>query len=135
MKQPTITFIINGTTYSLCASDTEAIRKIATVDRQHLVTLLEQVKDQERLSAAVVQQEMDKAKFYSRDATSVPAAGIQPDHKAIKSERLGSGDIDALMARLVLEEKRSRKPALTKRGMYKVIGLFAVFVVLLVLIL
>jgi hypothetical protein len=135
MKQPTITFIINGTTYSLCASDTEAIRKIATVDRQHLVTLLEQVRNQERLSAAMVQQEMDKAKFYSRDATSIPEAGIQPDHKAIKSERLGSGDIDALMARLVLEEKRSRKPALTKRGIYKVISVVAVLIVLLVLIL
>ena len=135
MKQPTIIFIINGTTYSLCASDTKAIRNIPSVDRHHLVTLLEQVKHQERLSVDVVQQEIDKAKFYSRDAKSVPEAGIQPDHKAIKSERLGSGDIDALMARLVLEEKRSRKPALTKRGIYKVIGLFAVFVVLLILIL
>ena len=82
MKQPTITFIINGTTYSLCASDTEAIRNIPSVDRQHLVTLLEQVKDQERRSAAAVQQEMDKARLCSRDATSVPAAGIQPDHKS-----------------------------------------------------
>jgi len=106
-----------------------------SVDRQHLVTLLEQVKSQEMLSVAVVQQEIDKAKFYSRDAKSVPGAGIQPDHKTIKPERLGSGDIDALMARLVLEETRSRKPALTKRGMYKVISLFAVFIVLLILIL
>jgi hypothetical protein len=135
MKQPTITFIINGTTYSLCASDTKAIRNIPTVDRQHLITLLEQVKDQERLSVAAVQQEMDKAKFYSRNATSVPAAAIQPAPNDIKPERLGSGDIDALMARLVLEDKRSRKPALTKRGIYKGIGVFAVLVVLLVFIL
>jgi hypothetical protein len=135
MKQPIITFIINGTTYSLCASDTEAMRKIPSVDRQHLITLLEQVKSQEKLSAAVVQQAMDKAKFYTRDATSVPDAGVQPDHKAIKPERLGSGDIDALMARLVLEEKRNRKPALSKSGMYKVMSLFAVVILLLVLIL
>jgi len=135
MKQPTITFIINGSTYSVCASDTAAIRKISTIDRQHLVTLLEQVKYQESLSAAAVQQAMDKAKFYSRDATSVPAAGIQPDPKDIKPERLGSGDIDALMARLVLEEQRSRKPALSKQGMYKVISVFAVLLVLLVIIL
>jgi hypothetical protein len=134
MKPPKITFIINGTTYSLCASDTEAMRNISSVDRQHLVTLLEKVKSQQSLSATVVQQAMDKAKFYSRDTTSMSDAGIQPDHKAIRSERLGSGDIDALMARLVLEEKRSRKPALTKRGMYKVISLFAVFIMLLVLI-
>lgn len=135
MKQPTITFIINGTTYSLCASDTGAIRKIPAIDRQHLVTLLEQVKDQENLSAAAVQQEMDKARFYSRSPTSVPAAVIQPGQGDIAPERLGGGDIDALMARLVLEDKRSRKPTLTKRGIYKVIGVFAVLVVLLVVIL
>lgn len=135
MKQPTITFIINGSTYSICASDTAAIRKISTIDRQHLVTLLEQVKYQESLSAAAVQQAMDKAKFYSHDATSVTAAAIQPDPKDIKPERLGSGDIDALMARLVLEEQRSRKPALSKRWMYKVISVFAVLLVLLLIIL
>jgi len=106
-----------------------------SVDRQHLVTLLEQVKNQERLSVAVVQQEIDRAKFYPREAKNVAEAGTQPDRKTIKPERLGSGDIDALMARLVLEEKRSRKPALTKRGMYKGISLFAVFIVLLVLLL
>jgi len=97
--------------------------------------LLEQVKHQESLSAAAVQQAMDKTKFYSRSATSVPAAGSQPEHKDIKPERLGSGDIDALMARLVLEEKRSRKPGLTNRTLYKVISVFAVLVVLLVFIL
>lgn len=134
MKQPTITCIINGSTYSLCASDTAAIRKIPTIDRQHLVTLLEQVKYQESLSAVAVQQAMDKAKFSSRDAAIVPAAGIQPDPKDIKPERLGRGDIDALMARLVLEEQRSRKPALSKRGVYKVISVFAVLVVFLVII-
>ena len=135
MKQPTIIFIINGTTYSLCASDTEAIRNIPSSDRQHLITLLEQVKIQEKLSVAVVQQQIDKGKFYTRDAKRVPEAGTQPDHKTNKPERLGSGDIDAVMAQLVVEEKRSRKPALTKLGMYKVIGWFAAFIVFLVLIL
>jgi hypothetical protein len=39
------------------------------------------------------------------------------------------------MARLVLEEKRSRKPALTKSGIYKAVSVVAVFVLLLVFIL
>jgi hypothetical protein len=55
MKQPTITFILHGTTYSLCASDTEAIRNISANDRQQLIALLEQIKYQESLSAAAVQ--------------------------------------------------------------------------------
>jgi hypothetical protein len=135
MKQPTITFIISGTTYSLCASDTDAIRKLPAIDRQHLVTLLEQVKYQESLSVAAVQKLVDKATLHSRSATSIPATGIQPGYKDTKPERLGSGDIDALMARLVLEEKRSRKPAVTKGGIYKAIGVFVVLVVLLVFIL
>jgi hypothetical protein len=134
MKQPTITFIINGSTYSLCASDPEAIRKIPTVDRQHLITLLEQVKYQKSLSLAAVQQVVDKAKFHSLSATGVTDAGSQPGHKDVKPDRLGSGDIDTLMARLVLEEKRSRKPGLTKRGIYKAVSVFAVLVVLLVFI-
>jgi hypothetical protein len=99
------------------------------------VTLLEQVKYQESLSVAAVQKLVDKATLHSRSATNIPATGIQPGHKDTKPERLGSGDIDALMARLVLEEKRSRKPAVTKRGIYKAIGVFVVLVVLLVFIL
>lgn len=135
MKQPTITFIINGTTYRLCASDTEAIRNIPATDRQHLLRLLEQVKYQESLSPAVVQQGADKAEVYSRSAANVPAAGIQPGQKELKPERPGSGDIDALMARLVLEDKRNRKPALTKSAIYKVVAICTVLVVLLVIIL
>jgi hypothetical protein len=135
MKQPKITFTINGAVYSLSASDTEAIRKIPASDRQHLVVLLEQVKYQESLSTAAVQQAVDKAKRYSRSATSVPAVSMQPGQKGGNAERLGNGDVDALMARLVLEEKRSRKPAPTKRGVYKVIGVCAVVAVLLVVML
>jgi hypothetical protein len=135
MKQPTITFLINGTTYRLCASDTEAIRNIPAIDRQHLVRLLEQVKYQESLSVAVNQPVVDKVEASSRSAANVPAAGIQAGHKELKPERPGSGDIDALMARLVLEDKHSRKPALTKGGIYKVIGICAVLVVFLVFIL
>jgi hypothetical protein len=135
MKQPKITFTINGAVYSLSASDTDAIRKIPPGDRQHLIALLEQVKYQESLSLAAVQQAVDKARLHSRAAAGIPAAGVQPGQVKGHAERLGSGDIDALMARLVLEEKRSRKPAPTKRGVYKVIGVGAVLAVLLVLML
>jgi hypothetical protein len=78
---------------------------------------------------------VDKTNVYSRSATSAPAAGIQSGHNDVKPERLGSGDIDALMARLVVEDNRNRKPVLTKHGIYKAIGALAVIVVLFVFIL
>jgi hypothetical protein len=133
MKQPKITFTINGAVYSLSAGDTDAIRKIPPDDRQHLIALLEQVKYQESLSAAAVQHAVDRARLHSRASTGAPTAGIPLGQQTGKAERLGSGDIDALMARLVLEEKRTRKPAPTKSGVYKVIGVCAVLAVLLAL--
>ena len=42
--------------------------------------------------------------------------------------------VDALMARLVMEENRNRKPALTRQGMYKwVLGSAAIIILLLLL--
>lgn len=135
MEHPTITFIINGNTYSLCAGDIEAIRKISKYDRQQLITLLETVKQQERLAQVAVQHAADKVKISSQTTTKVPEAGNTLAHQAIKPERLRSGDVDDLMARLIQEEKRNKKPGLTKQSLYKLIGGFSVIVILLVLIL
>ncbi len=135
MEQATITFIINGKTYSLCASDIETIRKIPDADRQQLITLLGAVKQYDRLVQADVQQVADKVKIFSQAATNAPEAGNMLDHHNIEPERLGSGDADDLMARLILEEKRKQKPGLTKQTIYKFIGGVAVIVIILVLIL
>ena len=135
MEQPTITFVVSGNTYSLCAGDNAAISKISAVDRQHLITLLDAVKLQETLSQASVQRAMDKAKLTLRSTTDTRESGSPPAHNDINPERLGSGDVDALMARLIVEEEHNKKPGLTKQGLYKVVAGFAVFVFLLVLIL
>jgi hypothetical protein len=87
--------------------------------------LLEQVKTGK--AACGGGQQNRQGKFYTRDAKRVPEAGTSLTIKPNLS-------VSAAATDMVLEERRSRKPAVTKRGMYKVIGLFAVFVVLLVLI-
>ena len=36
-----------------------------------------------------------------------------------KPERLGAGDVDALMAKLIAEEKQNKRPGITKSDIYK----------------
>jgi hypothetical protein len=125
MEQAAIIFIVNGKTFSLRPGDSAALGAIPPAERQQLLALLEALKAQEDRARALVQGAVDRARATSRPAH---AAGTPPP------ERLGSGDVDALMARLVMEENRNRKPGPTRQDLYKwVLGL-AVAVVLLVLV-
>ena len=134
MEQSKITFIINSKTYSLRANDAEAIRDIPSADRQQLILLLEAIKQQDAIAQAAVQNAVDRARTSSGLPFNRPASGDVLDHKVPKPERLGSGDVDALMARLVMEEKRDKKPGLTTQDLVKwVVGL-TVAIILLVLI-
>lgn len=130
MKQA-ITFIINGKTYSFSAGNIDAIGTIRSADRQQLMTLLEAVKSYERRSQAVVQQAVEKVRTASRPLTNVDQAGGQ---QLSQSERLTAADTDALVARLMLEEKRSQKPVLTKKSLYKFVAGFAALVIVLILV-
>ena len=115
MNQPAITVIINNNSYSLSANNLEAIRRIPTADRQHLIALLELVKQQQ-------------------SATQSPP--VRPiTTESSRSERLGSGDVDSLMAQLIMEEKSQQKPGLTKQTIYKWVGGVAVVIIILVLVL
>ena len=146
MSYPRITFIINGTTYSLCASEPEAMRNIPDADRGQLITLLEALKIQDVSSNEAV----DRAVTYAtRSVPSVAAtaaaataaaataasADKRPTMPQPKPERLGTGDVDALMARLVMEENQSKKQGPTKQSIYVGLAGFLVLVVLLVIIL
>ena len=131
MEQPKITFVINGKTYSLRASDTQAIRDVPAADRRQLIVLLEAIKQQDVLAQAAVQSAVDRVQI----STAIPLSGSENggslDHKVPKPERLGSGDVDALMSRLIMEEKRDKKPALTSRGLVKwVVGLTGAIILL-----
>ncbi|MFT4823738.1 MAG: hypothetical protein ACI9DH_000933 [Halioglobus sp.] len=124
MNQSAITFIINGTTYRLSADDSSAIRSIPEADRAELVALLQAVQVQDVISKNAIDA-----------ATARMTAQMSRDQQIPKAERLGSGDVDALMARLVMEDKGSRKPELTKQGVYKGVAIFAatVFIVIIIL--
>ena len=128
MNSSAITFIVDGKTYSLNASDSTAIRTIPAVDRQQLIALLEAIKHQDSLAKAAVQTAVDYVN------APLHGAGKPLQHKAPKPERLGSGDADALMARLIIEEKRDKKPGLTKESLYKIVAGFVAVIVVLMMI-
>ncbi len=128
MEQAAITFIVNGKTFSVRAGDAAALGAIPRAERQQLVALLEALKQQDDRAAALAQAAMERARTLSRAPQALVAASTP------RPERLGSGDVDALMARLVLEENRNRKPGPTRQDLYKWLLGFAAIVVVLVLI-
>lgn len=123
-KQTPITLIINGRTYTLQPGMGEVIRAMPARDRGQLIELLEAVREQERLSRVAV----DAA------TSSVPGTNAAAAMSSPKPERLGSGDVDALMARLVMEERRNRKPPVSRGSLYKWSGICVGIVLLLMFI-
>ena len=138
MENPGITFIINGNTYSLRATDLDSIDKIAKVDRQDLVALLEAIKRQEQISKVAVQRTADDLKARTQTASSVSNQGDGISaiaEKNIEVDRLSGSQVDDLMARLIIEEKQQTKPGLTRSGIYKFVGGFAIIVIIFILVL
>lgn len=129
MNQSAITVIINNNTYSLSTSNVEAIRSIPNADRQQLIALLEVVKQQQSAAQSPIRPA-------TTETTSTDYnAGNPINHQTMRSERLGGGDVDSLMAQLIMEEKSKQKPGLTKQTLYKWMGGLAIVIILLVLIL
>ncbi len=128
MNQP-ITVIINNNTYSLSTSNAEAIRTIPNADRQQLIELLEVVKQQDSAAQSPVRPAATET------TSTVYNAGKPIDHQTIRAERLSSGDVDSLMAQLIMEERSQQKPGLTKQTLYKWVGSLAIVIILLVVVL
>ena len=124
MSTDKITFIVNGNSYHISASEPETLTALAPTDRQTLITLLETVKHQQDAS----EQRADKILMQTAVPTSDNLAA------AIKPERLGRGDAEAVMARLILEEKAKQKNPPSQRIFYKWIIGFAALVIMAILI-
>jgi hypothetical protein len=123
MNESGITFVVNGNAYSLRPNDGAAAGAIPAADRQQLIALLETVKEAERTADRIAESSRQKV------------AGAGPGNMdQIKPERLGAGDADALMARLVMEENRHKKAIPTRQGFYKWMAVFAFVVILLVVV-
>ena len=132
MEQSTITLTLNGNTYRLCSRDTEAIGKISKTDREQLIYLLETIKQQDRLLKSIPQT--DKQNGLSEKTPRDLNLDHGLSHQGIKTDRLSKGDVDNLMARLIIEEKSDEKPGITKQTIYKAIGFIAAVIILLILV-
>lgn len=135
MAEPRITITINGTTYSLCADNAEAIGNMPVHDRQHLVTLLEAVRSKTNPATAATPGLQDKSRIAAAPQPAKADSAARSAASQPTAAHIGSGDVDALMARLAAEDMQRRKPGLTRAGLYKVTGGFLLFIFLLVVIL
>lgn len=101
---------------------------IPDADLQQLIGLLEVVKQQQGVAKSAV----TPATTVKMSTTYNAGAPINPH--AMRSERLSSGDVDTLVAQLMMEERSKQKPALTQKTIYKWVGGIAVVIILLVLV-
>ena len=134
MKQPEIIVIINGQSYRLCASDIESIHNISDIDRKQLITLLGVVKGVDSAKQGSSQQVAAKVSTSSQSKAPAFSTDITSDNQGKSPERLRSGDADAVMAQLIMEDDLNKKPALTKHTIHKAIAITAVVIILLILI-
>ena len=130
MEQSRITLVINGSAYSVRPGDADGASAIPPAERQQLIRLLEALQQQDERARDIARSSGEGAASVSEGTPGAERSQYRP----VGSDRLGSGDVDALMARLVAEDNRNRKSAPTREGLLKwVLGLVAA-VILLVLV-
>ncbi|MDH5387840.1 MAG: hypothetical protein OEY06_05280 [Gammaproteobacteria bacterium] len=127
MNQQDIIVIINKKPYTLNASDVEKIRNIPSVDRQQLIVLLEAIKREEVSTQQMAAKVSAITSTISSDTSNVSGS------QYMQPERQASADPDALMAQLIMEDQRNKKPGLTKHSIQKWTAIIAVVVFLLIL--
>lgn len=132
MNSDKVTFVINGNTYSISAGDPKAISSISSPDKKALLTLLESLKQQQEATEQRANQRLAQAAMASSSVGSSankPSAAALSD-KPQKAERLGRGDADALMARLIMEEKAKQKNIPNQGRFYKwILGISAIIII------
>jgi len=127
-QRPTITVIIKGKDYCLNADNPATFNHLPKAERTELLYLLEAIKQERVRSPKAMQHALQTKPPAAKTAQDQASAGLA------QAGRLGHGDADALMARLIQEESLKRKPGLSKRGIYKFVGISALLIFLLVMI-
>ena len=142
MINSTVTCIVNGKTYRLCADDTKEMRNMSSIDRQQLIDLLEVLKQQHSpvkpVVQPVVQSNIVQSNVVQDVAPNIAQKNTDKEHVSeanLSAQSLGSGDVNALAARLLEEEKSKQKPPISKGAVYKWVGGITVVAMLLILIL
>lgn len=127
MQNSSITVVIAGNTYILRIDDPKSLRDIPANDSDQLITVLEALKSQREKTERLAQEVLAK-----NTGNHVTVRGaINKNQSAQPAERLGKGDIDAVMARLIAEEKQQRKPGLKTATIYKFAAAIVVVIILL----
>lgn len=133
MNADKITFVINGNTYSISANDPKAIASIKAPDKKALLTLLESLKQQQAAIEQRANQQLAQAAMasYSADNSTIKPNATALSNKPQKAERLGRGDADALMAKLIMEERAKQKNTPNQSSFYKwIFGISAAIIIL-----
>lgn len=125
MKQPSITVVIGSNTYTLRTDDLQGMRDMPVDDRDHLIRLLEALKAQREKSARLVQDTLAKPVGTAAQSRGDGTEGTAP------KERLGKGDVDAIMARLIMEERQQQKPGIKPATIYMFAAAIIVIIALL----
>jgi len=132
MKQTTITVIINAKVYKLCADDVLAISKISSSDRYQLIKLLESIEKHDQRLKRESHNESYNITTLSQVAEKQVKKAVVSSYN--KTDRLGKGDVNELMANLIMQEQQKKEPPLNKFTIYKWFGITAFVIFLLVLI-
>ena len=124
MNQPNITVVIEGRTYTLRADDAAGMGDIPGEDRDRLINLLEMLKARREQSRRQVQAALARSSG-SADVAPRPATVASA---APPKERVGKGDVDAIMARLIIEERQNKKPGIRPSTIYKTAALIVIII-------
>ena len=133
MTAPTMTLVVNGNAYKLSATNTASLTAVSPGDRQALLAVLEALKRCDQAAEQTVEQAVAIARRAQPESTPGHADQAEPID-ALKVERMGSGDVDALMARLIAEDQQSRKSQTKSRSLIKAVAALLAVIVLLVMI-
>lgn len=134
MGAPTITVVVNGNAYKLSASDIASLTAVKPGDRQALLVLLEALKHCDKAAGQAVEQAVAVARRAQPLVGAPPSISISTETaEPLKAGRMGSGDVDALMARLIAEDRQSRQSQSKPFSLIKAIAVMTTIIALLVI--
>lgn len=126
MQNSSVTVVIANKTYILRTDDPKSLRDIPANDRDQLIAVLEALKAQREKSERLAQEALAR----SSGSHMVARGAIHKNQNTQPVDRIGKGDVDAIMTRLIAEEKQQRKPGLKPTTIYKCAAVVIVIIVL-----
>jgi len=133
MNKDLISIVVNGNSYRLEPGDSVGIDAIDATDRQRLMELLVAIKQQQEQRDAIVQRRLQQTRSAKPAVGPAIAKGAVIDRGA-DQRAMSAAEVDALMAQLVIEEKKNTKPGLTRKRLYQWIVYSVIAIIVLIVI-